>query len=100
MGGSLQPQIIRPLPLRELIGLFGDDLSNPALGPRVISLISRDQMHVQVKDTLPSRLADIDANVVPIGLELFVQGGSLSYQQLHAGAHLFSAEVEEIGTMP
>jgi len=53
-----------------------------------------------VKNTLSRCLADIDANVVSIGLELFVDGMPLSHQELHAGVHLFWSKVEEVGTVP
>jgi len=56
-------------------------------------------MNMHVKNALSRCLADINANVVPIGLELSIDGVLFRHQELHAGAYLFSAEVEEVGTV-
>jgi hypothetical protein len=45
-------------------------------------------MNVRVKDALPSGLTDIDADIISVGLKLFVDGIPLGHQQLHTGIHL------------
>ena len=56
-----------------LILLFArDDPSDAAFGIGHVALVARDDMHVAVKHRLACGLIDVDAHVITIGVEAFV----------------------------
>ncbi len=66
----------------------------------MVPVIARNQMNMHVEDTLSCGLANIDPNIISVGLKLIIDGILLGHQELHAGADLFWSKVEEVGTMP
>jgi len=67
-------------PVPRVVGLLGNDLPHASLGMRGISRITRNQMNMHMKNTLPRGRTDIYAYVVAIGLEFFIQDQALLSQ--------------------
>ena len=63
---------IRFLLLRRIILLTWNHAANTALGVGYVALVSWDDVHVAVEDRLPRSLANIDADVVAIGVVTLV----------------------------
>ena len=64
-----------------------------------ITRITRNDVNMDMEDTLPGRRSYVYANVVAVGLKLLVQQFALLIYQLHAGVDLFGRQLKKIGNM-
>jgi FKBP-type peptidyl-prolyl cis-trans isomerase 2 len=67
------------------------------LGVFHITRVARNDVNVDMQNTLSGRRPYIDADIVAIGTELRVQMLALLGDQLHAGRHFFRRQLEEAG---
>jgi len=74
-------------------------MAHPPLGILNISFVAWDDVDMDVKDALPSRLSHVDADVVAVWLELFVEQFLFLFDELHTGGYFFCCQVEETGDM-
>ena len=79
--------------------LLWDHMTHAALGILDITLVARDEVYMDMKDTLPGRLPYVNADIVTIRLEFLVQQPALLGDQPHAGIDLFGRQVEKAGDM-
>ena len=75
-------------------------MAHTALWILDITLVARNEVNMDMKDTLPGRLSYVNADVVTIRLEFPVQSHALLGDQPHAGIDLFGRQVEKAGYMP
>ncbi len=64
-------------------------MPHTSLGIFNITLITGNDVNMDMEDTLPSRLPYVNADVVAVRFKLFVQQLSLLVYQRHAGVDLF-----------
>jgi hypothetical protein len=64
-----------------------------------ISLITGNDVNMDMKNTLSCRLPDVNADIVAVGFKLFVQQLSLLDYQCHTGADLFGCQIKKDGNM-
>jgi hypothetical protein len=76
-----------------------DYMAYPPLGILNISFVAWDEVDMDMKDALPSRLPHVDADVVAVWLELLVEDLLFLFDEGHAGGHLFRCQVEKTGDM-
>lgn len=69
------------------------------LGIFDITLVAGNDVNMDMKNTLPGRRTHIDADVVAVGIELYIQQLALLGYQLHAGIDLLGCQVEKAGDM-
>ena len=74
-------------------------MAHTALGILDITLITGNDVNMDMQDTLPSRRSYVYADVVTIRLEFLVQSHALLGDQPHAGVDLFGRQVEKAGYM-
>ena len=75
-------------------------MAHAALRIRRIARIARNQVNVDMEDTLPCGRTHVHADVVAIWIELSIQNQPLGRDQLHTSCHLFRGEIEDTGTVP
>ncbi len=68
------------LPVAGVIGFLGNNLAHASLRARGITRVARNQMDVDVEDTLPRGRTYINADVVAVGFEFVIQYHSLVRQ--------------------
>lgn len=76
-----------------------DYMAYPSLGVLNITFVAWDDMDMDVKDALPSRLSHVDADVVAVWFELIVEQFLFLFDELHAGSDFFRCQLEETGDM-
>lgn len=81
------------------MGFVGEDVPYAAVGARMVALVARNQVQVNVKDALSTGGGDVDADVVAVGLELLGDRIAFRDQQLATGRVLLRLQLEEIGAM-
>src|SRR5210317_2657562 len=69
------------------------------LGVFNITLITRNDVNVDMHNTLPGCRPDVNADIITIRLEFFVDELFLLADQIHAGLNLFRRQLEETGHM-
>jgi hypothetical protein len=74
-------------------------MPHTALGIFNVTLITRNDVNMDMQDTLSSRLSYVNADVVAVGFKLFVQQFSLLVYQRHAGIDLFGCQLKKAGNM-
>lgn len=74
-------------------------MPHTALGIFNITLIAGNDVNMDMEDTLSSRWTYVHTDVVPVGLEFFVQQLSLLVYQRHAGVDLFGSQLKKDGNM-
>lgn len=74
-------------------------MAHTALWILDITLVARNEVNMDMKDTLPGRLSYVNADIVTIRLEFLVQSHALLGDQPHAGIDLFGRQVEKAGYM-
>lgn len=72
----------------------------PSLGILNVSFVAGDDMNMDMKNALPGRGSDIDADIVAIRIELIVDEGFFLFDEVHTGRHFFRRQVEKAGYMP
>ena len=70
-----------------------------ALGIFNITLITGNNVNMDMENTLSCRLPDVNADIVAVGFKLFVQQLSLLVDQRHTGADLFGGQIKKGGNM-
>ncbi len=75
-------------------------MPHPTLGILHIPLVTRDDVDMDVEDTLPGRGPHIDADIVAIRAEFRVQLRFFLLDEGHAGSNFFRRQVEKAGDMP
>jgi hypothetical protein len=76
-----------------------NDPPDPTSRVHYVALVAGNEMHVQVGDSLPSRFAVIDSDVVGGRKELLIQNFLLSFEQLKHGGSLSMVKLEERGNV-
>jgi len=74
-------------------------MAYPSLGVLNISFVAWDDVNMDVKDALASRLSHVDAYVVAVWFELFIEQFLFLFDELHAGSDFFRCQLEETGDM-
>lgn len=74
-------------------------MPHTALGIFNITLITGNDVNMDMEDTLPSRRTYVNTDVVAVGFKLFVQQLSLLVYQRHAGVDLFGSQLKKAGNM-
>ena len=69
------------------------------LGVLNITLVTGNEVNMDMEDTLSSRRPNIHADVVAVRLELLVQQPALFSYKCHASVDLFGCQVEKAGDM-
>ena len=69
------------------------------LGVLDITLVTGNDVNMNMEDTLPSRRPNIYADVVAVRLELLVQQLAFLNYKRHASVDLFGCQVEKAGDM-
>ncbi len=70
------------------------------LGIFNVTLVAGDDVNVDMKNALPGRRSDIDADIVAIRFELLVKAHFFLFDEPHAGSNFFRRQVEKTGYMP
>lgn len=76
-----------------------DYMAHPPLGVLNISFVAWDDVDMDVKDALASRLSHVDADVVAVWFEFIVEQFLFLLDELHAGSDFFCCQFEEAGDM-
>jgi hypothetical protein len=58
----------------DVVGLIGNDMSDPTAARLDIAVVPGNHMDVEMKDCLPGGVADVHAEVVPVGLVDLLDG--------------------------
>ena len=74
-------------------------MAHAALGILDITLVARNEVNMDMENTLPGRRPYVNADIVTIRLEFLVQSRALLSDQTHAGIDLFRRQVEKAGYM-
>ena len=74
-------------------------MPHTALGIFNITLITGNDVDMDMEDTLSSRRTYVNTDVVAVGFKLFVQQLSLLVYQRHAGVDLFGGQLKKAGNM-
>lgn len=74
-------------------------MPHTALGIFNITLVTGNDVDMDMEDTLPSRRTYVNTDVVAVGLEFFVKQLSLLVNQRHAGVDLFGGQLKKAGNM-
>ena len=74
-------------------------MAHAPLGILDITLIARNHVNMDMEYTLPGRRSYVNADIVSVRLEFFVQSRALLGDQPHAGIDLFGRQVEKAGNM-
>ena len=74
-------------------------MAHTALWILDITLITGNDVNMDMEYTLPGRLSYVNADIVTIRLEFLVQSHALLGDQPHAGIDLFGRQVEKAGYM-
>ncbi len=74
-------------------------MPHTTLGIFNITLITGNDVNMDMKNTLPSRRSYVNADIVAVGFKLFVQQLSLLVYQRHAGVDLFGCQLKKAGNM-
>ena len=75
-------------------------MAHAALGIFDIAQVARNEVNMDMEYTLPGRRAYVNADIVSIRLEFFVQSRALLGYQPHAGIDFCGRQVEKAGYMP
>src|SRR3989338_4499647 len=81
------------------MSLLWNHMAHTALGILDITLITGNDVNMDMQDSLSSRRPYVNADVVTIRLEFLVQSHALLGDQPHAGVDLFGRQVEKAGYM-
>ena len=80
----------------ELVGLLtGNNSAHAALRRGNVTDIAGNQVHMNMEDTLASRCADIDADVVTVGVETLIDQLFDTVQESQHVCSLFLRQIEE-----
>lgn len=74
-------------------------MAHTALWILDITLITGNEVNMDMEYTLPGRRSYVNADIVTIRLEFLVQSHALLGDQPHAGIDLFGRQVEKAGYM-
>ena len=74
-------------------------MAHTALWILDITLVARNEVNMDMKDTLPGRRSHVNADVVTIRLEFLIKSLALLGDQPHACIDLFGCQVEKTGYM-
>ena len=95
----LPPKLTKLYPLTRVMPLIGNHMPYAPLGIINITLIAGNDVDMDMKNTLPGRSPDINADVVAVGLKLLVQQPAFLGNQCHTGVDLFGHQIEKAGDM-
>lgn len=76
-----------------------DYMAYPSLGILNIAFVAWDDVDMDVEDALSARLPHVDADVVAVWFELFVEQFLFLFDELHAGGDFFRCQFKETGDM-
>ena len=65
-----------------------------------VPFVAGDDVNMDMEDALPGRRSDIDADIVAVRIEFFVNEFFLLFNEAHTGSHFFRRQVEKTGDMP
>ena len=74
-------------------------MPHTALGIFNVTLVTGNDVNMDMEDTLSSRWTYVNTDVVAVGFEFFVQQLSLLVYQRHAGVDLFGSQLKKAGHM-
>lgn len=70
------------------------------LGILNVPFVAGDDVNMDMKEALPGRRSDIDADIVAIRIELLVNEFFFLLNEAHTRGHFFRRQVEKAGYMP
>jgi len=91
---------VRPYSTARVMGFLENHVSDPTPRVGMIAVVARDEVDVNVKDTLPGRRAHVHTDVIAVRLEVALKGALLGDQELHARGHLLRGEIKKVRTVP
>lgn len=82
------------------MSLFWDHVPHASLGILDVPFVAGDDVDMNMEDALPGRRSHINADIVPIRIELLIEVFFFFFDEPHAGSHFFRCQVEKAGDMP
>lgn len=70
------------------------------LGILNVPFVAGEDVNMDMKDALPGRRSDIDADIVAIRIKFLVNAFFFLFNEVHAGYNLFLRQIEKTGYMP
>jgi hypothetical protein len=85
--------------LARVMCILWNDMPHAPLGILYITLITRDDMDMNMEDTLPGRRPHVNADIVAIRVKFLVDSLFFIFNQVHTGRYLVLCQLEKASHM-